>query len=791
MGRSVRTDRGARSWVIAMVVAMLALFVTPISNVSAQDGVIDHVEAERSDMAGANDERATGELIAGFGSGVDEVPLALISGHLADGAAGRPVVSAGEDDGAIDLATPLAVASGEVVTISDTIGNGPHAVTGDYDHYQVFLAPGQTLVATASAAPDSDLDPVLTVFDDQGEIVAENDDTELEERAAGVLFLSDIGGAYSVSVSGCCLPQTDPFDSGSGAGAQSVGNYLLTIGVDVATVGSIEPVASTEPDNTIPDANVLELLSPGSATATGDIEVTIDTADVGDGDFWSLGFLAQGETLVVDIDTDGMLDSLVLLYDESGAIIDGNDDDGVSLDSYLFTTIPADGAYYVAVLSCCDNPLDPFDGSSIPPGFGGPYSMLVQVGIDPAEGEGDRDVYLVDLEVGDVMSAAFAGSVNNIEVRDPGGVLRMGSDANASFIYPPSSPLRHQGHNGIDHVAGQSGIHEVVVSGAGGRYRGELRVARASADPQMVFLDFDGATINPEDFGSPFGPTDVSPLKSFLFRWDLGPESEAAVIDAVTANVRENFETIAGIPTGIVVLNSKDDLDPGDMAGVTRIVVGGSVEETTIFALGIAKSIDPGNLDRDETGLVMLDGLSDRPEFALFENIELGPGVTKVDLVGEGVGNVVSHELGHLFGLWHTSDFNKIPSLMDTGGAPLVIVGPDGLFGTADDVDIDFLIDEFNDYEGFFGFQDVVSRLLVGLGTAQSLEGQVLPETEVPTDVPVLPETPVEPEIPVGDAPVITVEPGDTTPTEEPGDTTPTEEPGETAPVTEPDVPVT
>ena len=54
---------------------------------------------------------------------------------------------------------------------------------------------------------------------------------------------------------------------------------------------------------------------------------------------------------------------------------------------------------------------------------------------------------------------------------------------------------------------------------------------------------------------------------------------------------------------------------------------------------------------------------------------------------------------------------------MDQGGnsALLFGVGPDGVGGTADDVDVDFGEDVFNPNEGFTGIEDTAARTAWGL----------------------------------------------------------------------------
>ena len=81
--------------------------------------------------------------------------------------------------------------------------------------------------------------------------------------------------------------------------------------------------------------------------------------------------------------------------------------------------------------------------------------------------------------------------------------------------------------------------------------------------------------------------------------------------------------------------------------------------------------------------------------------------------VAQGVGNVTSHEIGHVIGNWHTDNTSKRTNLMDAGGygfRRLFGVGPDRVGGTADDRDVDFQVDTYDLYEGFRGSEDSITR---------------------------------------------------------------------------------
>jgi hypothetical protein len=53
------------------------------------------------------------------------------------------------------------------------------------------------------------------------------------------------------------------------------------------------------------------------------------------------------------------------------------------------------------------------------------------------------------------------------------------------------------------------------------------------------------------------------------------------------------------------ILNSSDHRDQFGRDNISRVVVGGTIEESGIPTIGIAQSIDPGNFGNEETALVL------------------------------------------------------------------------------------------------------------------------------------------------------------------------------------------
>jgi hypothetical protein len=327
-----------------------------------------------------------------------------------------------------------------------------------------------------------------------------------------------------------------------------------------------------------------------------------------------------------------------------------------------------------------------------------------------------------------VLGATVKGSAAYITVYDTNPREVHGSDQDATFIYPPESPLPGGGNATTDYVATEAGWHYVGVANGNGAYDITIEAFRpplqGNKPVQTLFLDFDGARVNTAigGWGGP-GVVQLSPLSAFLARWGITRAQEDELIDAIVAEVTENVKQDL-IDSGLNsrfrlrILNSKDHADPFGQPNTSRIVVGGTIAESGISTIGIAQSIDPGNFGTSETALVLLDVLSNPAGPASSLNTYLTPASDRIAFVGQAVGNVTAHEAGHFFGNWHTDNRSEQINLEDAGGANyqnLYGVGPDNVGGTADDIDVDFGDDRFSPAEGFVGIEDTLGRIVFGV----------------------------------------------------------------------------
>jgi hypothetical protein len=244
-------------------------------------------------------------------------------------------------------------------------------------------------------------------------------------------------------------------------------------------------------------------------------------------------------------------------------------------------------------------------------------------------------------------------------------------------------------------------------------YRPGSEVDQA-ARVQTVFLDFDGARVNTGIWGGP-GVRELSPFSTFLGKWGLTRAQEATVIDKITATVRENIrrdliEKGLNDDVAVQVTNSKDNPDLFGKPNVSRVIVGGTIDQSGISTIGIAQYIDPGNFGHQDEAIVLLDVLSAPAGPASSLNTYLDASSDRIAFVTAAVANVTAHEVGHTIGNYHTDNADEIHNMMDSGGANfgqnLYGVGPDNVGGTADDENIEFQTDTYAPVEGFTGLED-------------------------------------------------------------------------------------
>ena len=342
-------------------------------------------------------------------------------------------------------------------------------------------------------------------------------------------------------------------------------------------------------------------------------------------------------------------------------------------------------------------------------------------------GPDDAQSFQVPMRAGEVLGVTVSGGARQLDIRDPRGTLLEGSEADRASSYPASSPLPGGGNATVDHVAAVTGTHVLTVRRGSGAYQATVALLTPpSAAPQKIYLDFSGPSVDTRIFGMDNGaaqPRKLSPLHSFLAAWGLRDSDEPALIGKITDTVAANLRG-AGGGAPIEVTNSTRSPDSWGQADVSRVVIGGSAAEASIDTVGISQSVDPGNFDRKETALVLLDSLAQPADQVISLNHYLPGGGDRLDFIAAAVGNIASHESGHFLGSWHTDPNSGRHDLMAPGDLVGAFgYGPDGIGGTADDTQPRFSKDTFAPAEGFTGTEDTRTRTEVGLGGGGTRRG--------------------------------------------------------------------
>ncbi len=488
-----------------------------------------------------------------------------------------------------------------------------------------------------------------------------------------------------------------------------------SLSTEVVEPEAIEP--NQENDGAIPLARDLELGEDRRGISTtghiGDGPHGSEGDGTGDFDFYRLEASA-GDTLTIDVAPDGELIPNALLYDADGNLLIGAQDmTGETGEAHLSYPIEHDGDFYVAVGA--HYPADPFEAGSGPGAISeGPYQLDATLHSDEMA---DTDVFALPLRKGDVLGATVSGSAGRVAIHEHDGELLQASAVDSTPIYPDDSPLPGGGNATADHVVDKTGIYFLTVSDGSGDYSASVGVHRAPSTtgerPQTIYLDFTGPTFDNRVFGAAAlepGIRDLSPMRAFLPAWGLATSDERAVIEATTERVEQILrDDIPG--SKVRVVNSLERPDMFGEPGVSRVIIGGTVEESGIIpAFGLSESIDPGNFVREETAIVMPELMSTGEQPPSL-NAFLTEDSDRVDAVAKALGNTTAHEIGHFLGNFHTDDHDEHTNVMNTGNLlHMYAIGEDGAAGTADDDVITMGTSRYDPLQGQSGTESTPKR---------------------------------------------------------------------------------
>lgn len=671
-----------------------------------------------------------------LGRGSGQSAAFNLNGNLASSISATPFTTNAEPNGSINLATPTGLTPGNLgfVKTSSSIASTPS--TGDFDMFSVQALSGQEIYIETLANASSSLDPVVAVWNSVGDFETFDNDSGAGNNSL-LRFRVPANGTYFISIESVGNNFSDPFDPNSGQGTTGIGNYEMVFGLNnIMTF----PTAA-EDNGSIPLATITGITgsTPGTFQTSSTISATPAT---GDYDHFAVQAL-RGQTLRIETlaDSASSLDTYMLLRDAAGNVLAEDDDAGIGSNSLIQFTVPADGTYYIGIEDYNSIQGDSFNsnsGSGV--GNTGDYSLFITL-VDVS----DEDFFQINIGAGELLTIrSNSSAVTGITVYNGSGAPRFTSfdPVNDFITFPNPNPILTGGSPSLSTILETAGTYYVSFTGSqlGGAYDVDVAIAapglidQPNGTKQILFLDFDGATNFDASFLGGNSNTTLSPLSTFLPEWSLSPSDENAVIDAIIAVVQDRMVTdfinsglngdfnTTGTPGefALEIRNSRDHADPFGQPNVSRIIIGGTIAESGINTIGIAESIDVGNYETEETALVLLDVLSDATGGASVNTYAVGPSFTKIQAVGRAVGLVTAHEAGHFFGCWHTENTNSQPEIMDQGGnaAQLFGVGSDSIWGTADDFQTRFGVDQFNAAEAVYqGNENTQGILTFGLST--------------------------------------------------------------------------
>ncbi|QDT07631.1 Serine-aspartate repeat-containing protein D precursor [Rubripirellula lacrimiformis] len=364
----------------------------------------------------------------------------------------------------------------------------------------------------------------------------------------------------------------------------------------------------------------------------------------------------------------------------------------------------------------------------------------------------DLDTFSFDLKAGDILDVATTGSAGQLTIRDFRGSVALTSSVPVGGL---AYPLQTVANANATMVIPEDGRYYLTVGSIDvvNNYTVGLRTYRptteslAYGDAQILYLDFEGGVVDNNLFNNDLL---VPGLPTFGFTvvptfTDSLPFLGLEYGDSVTADriITETYEDVIRVFEDLGNSGNNGDFSDTGVAGdyairilnshipshrawfenntqdprMTRLLIGGTGLDIGVPGVyGIAQSVDVGNFDLTEFGLFALDGFQ-----GSLLGFPIAPAASEVDATIQFLSSVIAHEAGHTFGMLHTLNSNSIATISDAGGTLLANannmgVGPDGIFGTLDDVKPIFRNDFYHP-EVYSGFEKVTASMAHALSS--------------------------------------------------------------------------
>ena len=198
-------------------------------------------------------------------------------------------------------------------------------IQGDED-YLCFEATAGNAYTIETQDLGGDIDPVMYLYDSEGQELAHNDDASLDTLAPRLVWVAPSNGRYCVMVEDL---------AGDATGIDA--NYSVTVRESAFAEGADE----YEPDDTLSEASPIE--SDGTRQ-----QHTFNTSN--DVDYVSFAAEAGVEYTIETGNLGAGCDTIIYLYDEAGVELDYDDDaSDQTFASSIVWTAPSSGTYYVMI----------------------------------------------------------------------------------------------------------------------------------------------------------------------------------------------------------------------------------------------------------------------------------------------------------------------------------------------------------------------------------------------------------------------------------------------------------